>query len=106
MKIGQELTEIIDVDDWWNGRNGVGFLGKITKTDRSKSSHCLFGGKVLTDKKSGQNFLKSIFSPTHHVVCLCLDILAVQMDFVRKRCWSVLVDSSPTLIFGASRYVK
>jgi len=56
-------------------------------------------------------FLRSIFNPTHHFVNLCLDILAVRMVFVRKRCggkfgWSVLVDSSPKLIFGTSRYVK
>jgi hypothetical protein len=60
---------------------------------------------VLTDKKSAQNFVRSIFNPTHHFVNLCLDILAVRMAFVRKRCggkisWSVLVDSLPKLIFG------
>ena len=30
--------------------------GNSCKTDRSKTPHCLFGRKVLTDKKSGQNF--------------------------------------------------
>ena len=65
----------------------------------------------MTDEKAGQIFLRSIFNPTHHVVCLCLDILAVRMAFVRKPCggefgWSVLVDSSPKLIFDALRYVK
>jgi hypothetical protein len=55
-------------------------------------------------KKSGQIFLRSIFNPTHHFVCFCLDILAVRMAFVRKRCggkfgWLVLVNSSPKLIF-------
>ena len=60
---------------------------------------------MLTDEKSGQKILRSIFNPTHHFVNLCLDILAVRMAFVRKRCggkfgWSVLVDSSPKLIFG------
>jgi hypothetical protein len=64
---------------------------------------------VLTDEKSGQNVLRSIFNPTHHFVNLCLDILAVRMAFVRKRCggkfgWPVLVDSSPTLI--TLRYSK
>jgi len=38
------------------------------------------------DEKSGQKFLWSIFNPTHHFVNLCLDILAVRMVFVRKRC--------------------
>jgi hypothetical protein len=81
------------------------------KTDRSKRSHWRFGRNVLTDKKSGHIFLRSIFNPTHHVVCLCLDILAVRMAFVRKCCggkfgWLVLVDSSPKLILGTSRYVK
>ena len=33
LNIGQELTEIGDVDDWWEGRNGDGFLGKITMVD-------------------------------------------------------------------------
>jgi hypothetical protein len=66
---------------------------------------------VLTDEKSGQKILRSIFNPTHHFVLLCLDFLAVRMAFVRKRCGgkfgqSVLVDSSPKLIFGTSRYVK
>ena len=61
------------------------------------------------DEKSGQNFLRSIFNPTHHFVLLCLDFLAVRIAFVRKRCggkfgWSVLVDSSPKLIFGTLRY--
>jgi hypothetical protein len=61
---------------------------------------------VLTDEKSGQNFLRSIFNPTHHFfVNLCLDILADRMAFVRKCCggkfgWSFLVDSSPKLIQG------
>ena len=66
---------------------------------------------MLTDEKSGQNGLRSIFNPTHHFVNLCLDILAVRMAFVRKRCggkfgWSVLVKSSPKLIFGTLRYCK
>jgi hypothetical protein len=57
------------------------------------------------DEKSAQNVVRSIFNPTHHFVNLCLDILAVRMAFVRKRCggkfgWSVLVDSLPKLIFG------
>ena len=61
------------------------------------------------DEKSGEKFLRSIFNPTHHFVLLCLDFLAVRMAFVRKRCggkfgWSVLVDSSPKLIFGTLRY--
>ena len=30
LNIGQELTEIGDVDDWWEGGHGGGFLGKIT----------------------------------------------------------------------------
>ena len=63
------------------------------------------------DEKSGQILCWSIFNPTHHFVNLCLDILAVRMAFVRKRCGgkfgrSVLVDSSPKLIFGTSRYVQ
>ena len=33
LKIGQELTEIGDIDDWWEGRKGGGFLGKITMVD-------------------------------------------------------------------------
>ena len=66
---------------------------------------------MLTDEKSGQIVLRSIFNPTHHFVLLCLDFLAVRMAFVQKRCggkfgWSVLVDSSPKLIFDTSRYVK
>jgi hypothetical protein len=81
------------------------------KPDRSKTRHCLFGGKVLMDEKSGQNFLRFIFNPAHHFVRLCLDILAVRMAFARKRCdgkcgWLVLVDSLPKLIFGTARYVK
>jgi hypothetical protein len=77
----------------------------VFKTDKAKTWHWLFGGRVLTDEKSGQNFLRSIFNPTHHFVLLCLDVLAVWMAFVRKRCGgkfgrSVLVDSSPKLIFG------
>ena len=31
LNIGQELTEIGDVDDWWEGGHGGGFLGKITR---------------------------------------------------------------------------
>ncbi len=59
----------------------------------------------MTDEKSGKNFLRSIFNPAHHFVSLCLDVLAVRRDFVRKHCggyfgWSVLVDSSSKLIFG------
>jgi len=66
---------------------------------------------VLTDEKSGQKNFRSIFNPTHHFVLLCLDFLAVRMAIVRKRCGgkigrSVLVDSSPKLIIGTSRYVK
>ena len=66
---------------------------------------------MLTDVKSGEKFLRSIFNPTHHFVLLCLDFLAVTMAFVRKRCGgkfgrSVLVDSLPKLIFGTSRYEK
>ena len=66
---------------------------------------------MLTDEKSGQKFLRSIFNPTHHFVLLCLDFLAVRMAFVRKHCCgkfgrSVLVDSSPKLIFGTSRYIQ
>jgi len=66
---------------------------------------------VLTDEKSCQKILKSIFNPTHHFVLLCLDFLAVRMAFVRKHCGgkfgsSLLVDSSPKLIFGTLRYVK
>ncbi len=81
----------------------------LNKTDRSKTRHCLLSGKVLTDKKSGQNFSRSIFNPAHHFVRLCLDILAVRMAFVRKFCggkfgWSVLVDSLPKLIVGTLRY--
>ena len=41
---------------------------------------------MLTDEKSGQKILRSIFNPTHHFVLLCLDFLAVRMAFVRKRC--------------------
>jgi hypothetical protein len=41
---------------------------------------------VLTDEKSGQKFLRSLFNPTHHFVNLCDTILAVRMAFVRKRC--------------------
>ncbi len=35
LNIGQELTEIGDVDDWWEGGHGGGggFLGKITMVD-------------------------------------------------------------------------
>jgi hypothetical protein len=66
---------------------------------------------VLTDEKSGQKILRSIFSLIHHFVLLCLDILAVRMAFVRKRCggkfgWSVLVDSSPKFIFGTLEVCK
>jgi len=55
---------------------------------------------VLTDEKSGQKILRSIFNPTHHLVLLCLDFLAVRMAFVRKRCGgkfgrSVLSSSVP-----------
>jgi len=65
----------------------------------------------LTDEKSGQNNLRSIFNPTHHFVLLCLDFLPGRMAFVRKCCGgkfgrSVLVDSLPKLIFGTSRYVS
>jgi hypothetical protein len=65
----------------------------------------------LTDEKSGQKNLRSIFNSAHHFVCLCLDILAVRMAFVKKCCggkicWLVLVDSLPKLIFSTSRYVK
>ncbi len=54
----------------------------------------------MTDEKSGQNLLRSIFNPAHHFCRLCLDLLAVRTAFVRKRCGgkfgqSVLVDSSP-----------
>jgi len=41
---------------------------------------------VLTEEKSGQKHLRSIFNPTHHFVLLCLDFLAVRMAFVRKCC--------------------
>ncbi len=34
---------------------------------------------MLTDEKSGQKILRSIFNPTHHFVLLCLDFLAVRM---------------------------
>ncbi len=66
---------------------------------------------MLPDETSGQNILMSIFNPTHHFVLLCLDILAVRMAFVRKCCggkfgWSVLVDSSPKLIFGTLEVCK
>jgi hypothetical protein len=62
-------------------------------------------------RKIRSNLLWSIFNPAHHFVCLCLDILAVRMAFVRKRCggkfgWSVLADSLPKLIFGTLRYVQ
>ncbi len=48
-------------------------------------------------------------SKTHRLCRLCLDLLAVRMAFVRKRCggkfgWSVLVNSSPKLIFGTLIY--
>ncbi len=61
--------------------------------------------------KNQVKILRSIVNPTYHFVNLCLDILAVRMAFVRKHCggkfgWSVLVDSSPKLIFRTSRYVK
>ena len=46
------------------------------------------------DEKSGQNFLRSIFNPTHHFVLLCLDFLAVRMAFVRKRCGGKLGSTS------------
>ena len=64
----------------------------------------------MTDKNQVK-ILRPIFNPTHHFFCLCLDILAVRMAFVRKHCggkfgWSVLVDSLPRLIFGTSMYVK
>jgi hypothetical protein len=64
---------------------------------------------VLTDEKSGQNFLRSILNPTQHFVLLCLDFLVVGIAFVRKHCggkfgWSVLVNSSPKLILGTLRY--
>ena len=91
----------------------LGGEDKLTKnkTDKSKRVHWLFGGRVLMDEKSGQKILRSIFNPIHHFFLLCLDFLAVWMAFVRKRCcgkfgWSVLVDSSPKLIFGTLRYVK
>ena len=65
-----------------------------------------FDGQKIRSK-----FLRSIFNPAYHLFCLCLDILAVRMSFVGKCCGgkfgrSVLVDSSPKLIFGTSRYVK
>jgi hypothetical protein len=45
------------------------------KTDKSKTSHSLFGGKVLTDEKSVQKILRSIFNPTHHFVLFVLTFL-------------------------------
>jgi len=39
------------------------------------------------DEKSGQHFLRSIFNPTHHLVLLCLDFLAVRMAFCQKSLW-------------------
>ena len=70
-----------------------------------------FWQEGVDKQKIRSKFLRSIFNPTHHVVRLCLDILAVKMAFVRKRCdgkfgWSVLVDYTPKLIFDTSRYVK
>jgi hypothetical protein len=70
--------------------------------DKSKWGHWLFGGRVLIDEKSGQQNLRSIFNQTHHFVLRCLEA------FVQKCCggkfgWSVLVDSSPKLIFGTLR---
>ena len=93
------------------GKEGQTRIPIPVKTDRSKRSHWLFWQESVDGQKIRWNFLRSIFNPTHHVVCLCLDILAVRMAFVRKRCggkfgWSVLVDSLPKLIFGTSRYVQ
>jgi hypothetical protein len=65
-----------------------------------------FDGRKIRSK-----FFKVHFQSSPSFFCLCLDILAVRMAFVRKRCggkfgWSVLVDSLPKLIFGTSMYVK
>jgi len=70
-----------------------------------------FWREGVDGRKIRSKCLRSIFNPTHHFVNLCLDILAVRMVFVRKRCgrkfgWSVLVDSSPILIFGTLSYSR
>jgi hypothetical protein len=56
------------------------------KTDKSKRRIVGFGGKVVTDKKSGRFFFRSIFNPTHHSLSFCLSFLAVRTDLVGKRC--------------------
>ena len=80
----------------------------LFKTVQVKNRYTDFGG-IKNVRKIRSNFLRSIFNPIHHFVCLCLDILAVRMAFVRKRSggnfgWSVLIDSLPKLIFGTLRY--
>ncbi len=42
LNIGQELTEIGDVDDWWEGGHGGGFLGKITSMVDGALAYFLF----------------------------------------------------------------
>jgi hypothetical protein len=56
------------------------------KTDRIKRAHFSFGGKLLTDEKSAQIYLRSIFNPTHQFLCFCLFFLSVRMDWVGKCC--------------------
>ena len=65
------------------------------------------------DEKSGQKLYGpfSIQSIILFFFVLTFLLSAVRMAFVRKRCGgkfgqSVLVNSSPKLIFGTSRYVK
>ena len=70
---------------WWVATELMGFLTLscrgahlvcvLSLAVRSKTWHCLFGRKVLMDKKSGQIFLRSIFNPAHHFVRLCLTFL-------------------------------
>ncbi len=56
--------------------------GTKCKTDISKRRIAGFGGKVLTDEKSGRFCLRSIFNPTHHSLSFFLGFLAVRTDLV------------------------
>jgi hypothetical protein len=53
-------------------------------TDQTKTTYLLFARKVLTDKKL-PHFFRSIFFPTHHLICFCLFFLSVGMDLIGKR---------------------
>ena len=69
-----------------------------------------FWREGVTDEKSGQKFLRSIFNPTHHFVLLCLDFLAVRMAFVRNQkmlWWEIwLVGSGRFLAKTHLRYLQ